>query len=138
MVKYGDAENDAKAARVSPTPPIWFVILFFGLAAFGFYGCVKLIFPSKEAQVNQWFAETAYYQCESDLKEKLKDPESYKRIGDFISGEKLGARQTNTSKAIVWDFRSKNSFGGYVVASAVCGITKDNGGTNKVEILRGE
>jgi hypothetical protein len=135
MVKYEDAENDAKEARVSPKPPRWWFILCFGLAAFGFYGCVKLIFPSKEAQINQWFAETAYYQCESDLKEKLKDPESYKRIGDFSSGEELGVAQTNTSKTITWDFRAKNSFGGYNVGSAACNITKDNGGTTKAYIL---
>jgi hypothetical protein len=68
---------------------------------------------------NEWYKENSHYLCEEHLKEQLRDPDSYKRNGDFSIIEDNG-----NEKGITWNFRAKNGFGGYNVSTGVCKIKK--------------
>jgi len=86
---------------------------------------------AKEAQVlNEWFEGGSEYSCENQLKEQLRDPNSYERDGEFTTLTNDGIKRT-----ITWKFRSKNGFGGYAPAIGMCLITKDNKGTVKATVL---
>jgi hypothetical protein len=60
----------------------------------------------------------------------LRDPNSYERNGDVVLSSNNGKE-----KIITWEFRSKNGFGGYLVASGKCSITKQKGRTIKATVL---
>jgi hypothetical protein len=78
-----------------------------------------------------WFNSGSDITCENQLKDQLRDPKSYEINGDFITTSNDGER-----RYVVWRFRSKNGFGGYVSSTAGCVITKDNGGTVKAIVIK--
>ena len=84
----------------------------------------------KEKVVNEWFNGGSEYSCESNLKEQLRDPNSYERDGDFTTPSNDGKK-----RIITWKFRAKNGFGGYTPGIGMCLITKENGGTVKATTL---
>ena len=91
--------------------------------------------PEQKAQkekekVDEWFSITSQYSCESNLKEKLRDPNSYERDGEFTTPTDDG-----TKKVITWKFRAKNGFGGYDAGIGMCYVGKENGGTVRAEII---
>ena len=99
----------------------------------GFVGCSTL-FPQKEKtgeeKVDEWYGEVSHFSCQRILKDKLRDPGSYQKIGDFIITDDNGSEKT-----IAWKFRAKNGFGGYNQSAAVCKISKENGGTVNPSIV---
>jgi hypothetical protein len=91
--------------------------------------------PEQKAQkekekVNEWYSSTSQYSCEGNLKDKLREPESYVRDGDFTTPSDSGDK-----KIITWKFRAKNGFGGYNAGIGMCYVGKENGGTIKTEIV---
>lgn len=91
--------------------------------------------PEQKAQkekekVDEWFSSTAQYSCESNLKEKLRDPNSYERDGEFTTPTDDGSK-----KVITWKFRAKNGFGGYNASIGMCYVGKENGGTIRTELI---
>ena len=98
------------------------VILIFGIGA-----CSILLSPkakTEKEKIDEWYEEVSGYSCEIALKDKLRDPESYKRDGDFVTTADDGNK-----KELIWNFRAKNGFGGYNSSSAICNVSKKNGGT---------
>jgi len=157
MAKYG--EKITSSDKENPTPPptkkntTLGYFLLFGTIFFGFIACTgivnqkpkELTEAEKKANVvkaeaekkanavketDEWFPSTSHFTCDRVLKEQLKDPDSYRRSGDFII-----TKSTDTTKTIIWKFRAKNGFGGYNVSAAACDITKENGGTVRSYIL---
>ena len=57
----------------------------------------------KEAEVNDWYANSSQYSCETRLKQKLRDPNSYERAEEFVVSP-----VSQNEKVITWKFRSKN------------------------------
>jgi len=91
--------------------------------------------PEQKAQkekekVNEGYSSTSQYSCEGNLKDKLREPESYVRDGDFTTPSDNGDK-----KIITWKFRAKNGFGGYNAGIGMCYVGKENGGTIKTEIV---
>lgn len=91
--------------------------------------------PDQKAQkekekIDEWYSSTSQYSCESNLKEKLRDPESYESDGDFTTPSDDGNK-----KVITWKFRAKNGFGGYNAGIGMCYVGKEDGGTIKTEII---
>jgi hypothetical protein len=75
----------------------------------------------KETKVDSWYSSNdRNYDCEYELKQKLGDPNSYSRSGGFNSINDLG-----NEKQIVWKYRAKNAYGGYILNNGVCTIYKD-------------
>ena len=75
----------------------------------------------KETNENSWYSSNdRNYDCEYELKQKLGDPNSYSRSGGFNSINDLG-----NEKQIVWKYRAKNAYGGYILNNGVCTIYKD-------------
>ena len=86
---------------------------------------------AKQAQVlNEWFESGSNISCENNLKEKLRDPNSYSKNGDFNTITNGGAK-----KVITWQFRATNGFGGYNISTGMCNVSKDNGGTISTTIV---
>lgn len=98
-----------------------------------FAGC-SVMFPQKEKtaeeKVNEWYDETSHFSCQRVLKERLRDPDSYKKDGDFNIVSDNGSE-----KVITWRFRAKNGFGGYNSSAGICNISKENGGTVNPSIV---
>ena len=146
MAKYG--EKATSSEKENPTPPptkkntTLGYFLLFGTIFFGFIACTgivnqkpkELTASEKKAEAlkitDEWFPSTSHFTCDRVLKEQLKDPDSYRRSGDFII-----TKSTDTTKTIIWKFRAKNGFGGYNVSAAACDITKENGGTVRSYVL---
>jgi Na+-translocating ferredoxin:NAD+ oxidoreductase RnfG subunit len=80
--------------------------------------------------VNSWFNGGSNFSCEDNLKEKLRDPDSYQRSSDFMVTSNNGNEKTYT-----WKFRAKNGFGGYNAGIGMCVVTKKNGGTVSATML---
>jgi uncharacterized protein YktA (UPF0223 family) len=105
-----------------------FVILVVGLGA-----CSVLFSPkekTEEEKINNWYATTSKYSCEVQIQDRLRDPDSYKRDGDFVVSSDSG-----NEKVIAWRFRAKNGFGGYNASAAVCKISKANKGSVNATIV---
>lgn len=81
-------------------------------------------------KVDNWYANESKYSCEINLEEKLREPGSYRRDGDFVTTNDNGV-----NKVIAWKFRAKNGFGGFNVATALCSVSKENGGTIRTETI---
>ena len=62
--------------------------------------------------------------------EKLRDPNSYERDGEFTTPTDDGSK-----KVITWKFRAKNGFGGYNTGIGMCYVGKENGGTVRTELI---
>ena len=76
---------------------------------------------NKETNGNSWYTSNdRNYDCEYELKQRLGDPNSYSRSGGFNSINDLG-----NEKQIVWKYRAKNAYGGYILNNGVCTIYKD-------------
>ncbi len=84
----------------------------------------------KEEEVSKWFDLGSSKSCEDNLKEQLRDPNSYERDKDFTFPTDNG-----NEKIITWEFRSKNGFGGLTNGIGMCSVSKKNGGTIKATIL---
>lgn len=70
---------------------------------------------------NSWYSSNdRNYDCEYELKQKLGDPNSYARSSGFNSINDLG-----NEKQIIWKYRAKNAYGGYILYNGVCTIYKD-------------
>jgi hypothetical protein len=106
------------------------VILFI---IFGAISC-SVLFPAKKQteaeKVNEWYQGAFFYTCIRSLKGQLRDPESYKDNGEYSTSE-----DTGNQKTITWNFRSKNGFGGYNASSAICNVSKENGGSGSASIV---
>jgi hypothetical protein len=103
------------------------VILVLGMGA-----CSMLFSPKEKTEkdkLEEWYKETSNYSCERVLKEKLRDPDSYKRDSDFVNMSNSGSE-----KEVRWFFRAKNGFGGYNSGAAICNVSKENGGTVNARI----
>lgn len=70
-------------------------------------------------EINDWYNNLSQYSCEDNIKEKLRDPSSYTRDTDFLTTDDTGSK-----KGISWKFSSKNGFGGYNDAAAICLVSK--------------
>ncbi len=95
----------------------------------------NILTPEQEAQkqrqmVDNWYANESQDSCESDLKEKLRDPKSYERDKEFSVPSDDGSK-----KIITWEFRAKNGFGGYAPGVGICYVGKESGGTVKTEVI---
>lgn len=90
----------------------------------------KKLLEQKQEKTNEWYETTSQYSCESNLKEKLREPNSYERSGDFTITTDDG-----NNKIITWKFRAKNGFGGNNLAIGMCYVGKDDGGTIKTETI---
>lgn len=91
--------------------------------------------PEQKAQkekekVDDWYKNVSPISCENDLKDKLRDPSSYERDGDFTETADKG-----NTKIVSWKFRAKNGFGGYNIGAGLCSVSKENGGTIKTEVV---
>ena len=86
----------------------------------------------KETRLNEWFNNYSQYSCEDNVKDKLRNPSSYERDGDFIITDNTGIK-----KAVSWKFRAENGFGGMNVSAAVCIVKKENGGNITTTIIDG-
>ena len=84
----------------------------------------------KEEEISKWFDLGSNRSCEDNLKEQLRDPNSYERDGEFVLSSNNGE-----VKIITWEFRSKNGFGGLTNGIGMCAVSKKNGGTYKATIL---
>lgn len=85
----------------------------------------------KKAQIlNEWFSSGSDISCERQLKEQLRDPNSYERDGDFTT-----PTNNDKEKIVTWKFRSKNGFGGLTNGIGMCLVTKKDGGTVKATVL---
>lgn len=86
----------------------------------------------KQQELEGWLnGSGAEYSCEEALKQRLRDPSSYERAGEFV-------RDTPTDgygKTLMWKFRAKNGFGGYNVSIGMCKATTDNGGSVEASII---
>lgn len=73
----------------------------------------------------------AEYSCEEALKQKLRDPNSYERAGEFVRDTPADGY----GKTLMWKFRAKNGYGGYNVSIGMCKATPDNGGSVEASII---
>lgn len=103
------------------------------LLIIGFTGC-SILFPAKQQtqkeKTDEWYKSAFFYTCIRSLKEQLREPESYKDNGEYST-----TSDTGNQKTITWNFRAKNGFGGYNVSSAICNVSKENGGTASASIV---
>jgi len=127
-------EEQAAADKVFNIGCGGFILLFFVIWIFS---AVQTAYETpeqkaaKQAQVlNEWFESGSDISCENNLKEQLRDPNSYERDGDFTTPSNDGKK-----RIITWKFRAKNGFGGYTPGIGMCLITKENGGTIKATTL---
>lgn len=84
----------------------------------------------EKEQVEEWYSSTSQFSCEKNLKEKLRDPGSYERDGDFTTPTDDG-----DNKVITWKFRAKNGFGGYNRGIGMCYVGKEDGGRIRTEVI---
>lgn len=78
----------------------------------------------KKSKVDEWFDDYSLYACEDNVKSRLRDPDSYKRIQML-----LPTNVSDGEKILRWDFRAKNGFGGYNVSTAECIVKKEGNGS---------
>lgn len=121
----------------SPKPLIGCGGLILLIAVFGLIGSISNLMETpeqklakKEQVLNEWFEGGSDISCEDHLKKQLRDPNSYERDGDFIATANDGSK-----RIVTWKFRSKNGFGGYAPAIAMCSVSKENGGTVNASIV---
>ena len=111
--------------------PNTILIAAFAFFSFAFFSNLNKTPQSEEERVNEWFAENHIFECELNLKERLKDPDSYvtadKKLGYFTL--------VNKNKVYTWEFRSKNGFGGYSNEIAECTVSKSEGGSITTRVL---
>ena len=90
----------------------------------GVVACSALFSPKEQTakeKADEWYEKISDNTCERVLKGQLRDPDSYRANGDFLTTE-----DTGTQKKLTWEFRAKNGFGGYNTGIAVCNVMKDN------------
>lgn len=102
------------------------------IAFVGFVG-FSLLFPEQKTdaqKLKEWQTGGAPLLCERKLQELLRDPDSYKRNGDFTE-----TKENNSEVTIGWEFRAKNGFGGYTPGLAKCKVSKSQVGIVEAEIV---
>lgn len=72
-----------------------------------------------EKETNDWYEDLSSLYCEYKIKEQLRNPSSYQKIGEFKT-----AVDDGNQKEILWKFRAENGFGGLNVGVAGCKINK--------------
>jgi hypothetical protein len=83
---------------------------------------------AKKTAVDKWYENSSQYDCENKLKDNLRDPNSYRRDGDFMV-----LKDDGFEKVIIWKYRATNGFGGFNLSTVVCDITKKDTGTYTVK-----
>lgn len=82
-----------------------------------------------KSKIDEWFDDYSLSDCEENVKSKLRDPDSYKKIQLL-----LPTRVNDKEKILRWDFRSKNGFGGYNLSTAECIVRKEGNGSISTNI----
>ena len=77
-----------------------------------------------ESKVDEWFDDYSLSDCEENVKSKLRNPDSYKKIQML-----LPTIVNDKEKILKWDFRAKNGFSGYNVLTAECIVKKEGNGS---------
>jgi hypothetical protein len=126
-------KNDGKSPAVKDVAVGCGCLTFLIILLFG--ACSSMIAPKETTQEKllKWYSSTSNFSCERILKRSLRDPDSYKRESDFVSSS-----DTGSTKKVMWRFRSKNGFGGYMPGIARCFVSKDDTGTNTTGSVRAE
>lgn len=78
----------------------------------------------KKSKIDEWFDDYSLSDCEENVKSRLRDPDSYKKIQML-----LPTKVSDGEKILRWDFRAKNGFGGYNVSTAECIVKKERDGS---------
>ncbi|WP_341901117.1 hypothetical protein [Synechococcus sp. UW140] len=121
-----DAPPEKTEGKKSINFTKWILLIFFGSIGFLIFAIYHAPKDDnngrgKETNGNSWYSSNdRNYDCEYELKQKLGDPNSYSRSGGFNSINDLG-----NEKQIVWKYRAKNAYGGYILNNGVCTIYKD-------------
>jgi len=71
----------------------------------------------RQEEFDSWAGLNALVGCKTELKSQLKDPGSYQ--DDWATPTPQIDREAQ-AVTFMWEFRAKNSFGGYDTAIAVC------------------
>jgi hypothetical protein len=96
----------------------------------GVGACSALFGPKEKTaqeKLDEWYRDISDNTCERVLKEKLRDPDSYRKSGEFMVSDDTGKQ-----KKLIWEFRAKNGFGGYNAGIATCIVSKENNGSVSV------
>ena len=97
------------------------------LAVVGLF--IQILLEPKKTKIDEWFDDYSLYDCEDNVKSRLRDPDSYKKIQMLIP-----TKVSDEEKILRWDFRAKNGFGGYNVSTAECIVKKEDGGSRLTSI----
>lgn len=86
----------------------------------------------RQQELKGWMnGSGAESSCEEALKQRLRDPNSYERAGEFVRDTPADGY----GKTLIWKYRAKNGFGGYNISVGMCKVTPDNGGSVEASIL---
>ena len=83
----------------------------------------------KKTRLDEWFDDYSLSDCENNVKSRLRDPDSYRKIQML-----LPTNVSDDEKILRWDFRAKNGFGGYNVSTAECIVKKEGNGSISTNI----
>lgn len=109
----------------------WYIL--YSLITFIVLGLfIQVLLEPKKSKIDEWFDDYSLSDCEENVKSRLRDPDSYKKIQML-----LPTKVSDKEKILRWDFRAKNGFGGYNVSTAECIVKKEGNGsilTNRKEL----
>jgi len=101
----------------------WFLGIVVCLSVLGIIGDILDDNP-KKSRLDEWFDDYSLSDCEDNVKSRLRDPDSYKRVQLL-----LPTKVSDEEKIHRWDFRAKNGFGGYNLSTAECIVKKEGNGS---------
>lgn len=101
----------------------WFLGIVVSISALGILTEMLNDAPPK-SKLDEWFDDYSADACEDNVKTKLRDPDSYKKIKMLMP-----TKISEGEKVVRWDFRARNGFGGYNVSTAECLIKKEGDGS---------
>lgn len=100
----------------------WYIIYsLITLIVLGLF--IQVLLEPKKSRIDEWFDGYSLSECEENVKSRLRDPDSYKRIQML-----LPTKVSNDEKILRWDFRARNGFGGYNLSTAECIVMKKGNG----------
>jgi hypothetical protein len=114
---YRDAEKmqDVYLPDISKLFPVAGMVAIFVFIGILLNFCRSVAIKSSEP--SDWLTDgSAWASCEVALKNKLRDPDSYQKVGE----PKAVPTEEDGKAAWLWEFRSRNGFGGMNVAIADC------------------
>ena len=76
---------------------------------------IQVLLEPKKSKKDEWFDDYSLSDCEENVKSRLRDPDSYKKIQML-----LPTKVSDEEKILRWDFRARNGFGGYNILTAEC------------------